>query len=102
RRRRGTFNGFDGLAVGLDRQHQTASHHTAVDNNVAGAAHTVLTPDVATGQSHVVPQAIYQRTTYWDRRPPCRVVYGEGDLENRLVNRLHGKIPLSPRGRLRR
>ena len=71
RRRRRTFNGFDGLAVGLDRQHQTASHHTAVDNNVAGAAGTVLTPDVATGQSHVVPQPIHQRTTYWNARAHC-------------------------------
>jgi hypothetical protein len=56
-----SFDRHDLAALGLHREHQTRAHRCVIDNDGAGAAHTMLATNMGSGEAEHMTQAIRQR-----------------------------------------
>jgi hypothetical protein len=61
-----TFHGVKIGAVGLDREHQAGTHRFAVKDNGAGAAHSMLTTQMSSGEIQLLANEIGQGHSDFD------------------------------------
>ena len=65
-RRRKSFNCLNGVPVRLHGEHDAGARGFAVKEDGAGAAHTVLAPNVGAGESEVLSQKIAEQQARLD------------------------------------
>jgi hypothetical protein len=55
-----SFDRGDHVPVDLDREHEAGANGCAIEEDRAGAAHTVLAPDMGAGKTGVVTEKVGQ------------------------------------------
>jgi hypothetical protein len=78
-----SFDGFDGCAVRLHRQHQAGPNDLAVDPHRAGAANPVLAADMRPRQLQMLAQEVRQIEAWQDIRGDPLAVDIQGDCHGR-------------------
>jgi hypothetical protein len=74
-----TFDGEHVTPGSLDGQHQAGAHRVTVYENRTGAAHTVLTTQVGTGEPELGAKEVGQGDSYVGGRRARLAVDGEVD-----------------------
>src|SRR6185436_6564378 len=67
-------------AARLDREDEAAPYRVTVDEHGAGAAHTVLAPEVRAGEPELLAQQVGQGQPRLDRGPAGHTVHADLDL----------------------
>jgi len=82
---RDPFDGRDGIAVGLHREHQARPDWSAVDEHGAGSADAVLAAGMRPGQQQALAQSVEQAHAGLDLERMGRAVDGKLNAHGRLA-----------------